>query len=186
MIGTRMFAISSSPFEEDIQYVLLPLSYAKSHIIPGTLPGMLQLSILYSHMMMSKSFCRPWGWGNLADEVYTLEHVEKGEPHSLISTWVLMQQQIRLCLTTYLAVLSLRTIFTRYLDFKAVPRRTFFQYLRYFNTDEQESEKLDEFLSVDTAVSISYNTHWSMLNSLAGRVIRLLPTRQAHNPRSAY
>ncbi len=47
-------------FEEDIQYVLLTLSYAKSHIIPGTLPGMLQLSILYSHMMMSKSFCRPW------------------------------------------------------------------------------------------------------------------------------
>lgn len=81
---------------------------------------------------------------------------------------------------------SLRTIFTRYLDFKAVPRRTFFQYLRYFNTDEQESEKLDEFLSVDTAVSISSSTHWSMLNSLAGRVIRLLPTRQAHNPRSAH
>ncbi len=47
-------------FEEDIQYVLLPPSYAKSHIIPGTIPGMLQSSILYSHMTMSKSFCRPW------------------------------------------------------------------------------------------------------------------------------
>ncbi len=46
---------------------------------------------------------------------------------------------------------TLRTLFTRYLDFNAVPRRTFFQYLRYFNTDEQESDKLDEFLSPEGA-----------------------------------
>jgi sulfite reductase alpha subunit-like flavoprotein len=42
---------------------------------------------------------------------------------------------------------TLRTIFARYVDFKAVPRRSFFQYLRYLTTDEQEQEKLDDFLS---------------------------------------
>ncbi|KAK0239927.1 hypothetical protein EDD85DRAFT_823794 [Armillaria nabsnona] len=82
-----------------------------------------------------EEFLSSMGWGNLADEVYTLEHVEKDQT---------MPNHIPRCA-------SLRTIFTRYLDFKAVPRRTFFQYLRHFNTDEQESEKLDEFLSVDTA-----------------------------------
>ncbi|KAK0196899.1 riboflavin synthase domain-like protein [Armillaria mellea] len=82
-----------------------------------------------------EEFLSSMGWGNIADEVYTLEHVEKDQT---------MPKHIPRCA-------SLRTVFTRYLDFKAVPRRTFFQYLRYFNTDKQESEKLDEFLSVDTA-----------------------------------
>ncbi|KAF6749571.1 hypothetical protein DFP72DRAFT_539431 [Ephemerocybe angulata] len=44
-------------------------------------------------------------------------------------------------------VSTLRTIFTRYLDFNAVPRRNFFQYMRYFTEDELETEKLDDFLS---------------------------------------
>ncbi|KAJ3508725.1 hypothetical protein NMY22_g16521 [Coprinellus aureogranulatus] len=44
-------------------------------------------------------------------------------------------------------VSTLREVFTRYLDFNAVPRRNFFQYLRYFSEDELETEKLDEFLS---------------------------------------
>ncbi|KAH6904457.1 hypothetical protein BKA70DRAFT_1296764 [Coprinopsis sp. MPI-PUGE-AT-0042] len=44
-------------------------------------------------------------------------------------------------------VATLRTIFTRYLDFNGIPRRSFFQFLRYFTTDELEREKLDEFLS---------------------------------------
>ncbi|TFK27310.1 riboflavin synthase domain-like protein [Coprinopsis marcescibilis] len=42
---------------------------------------------------------------------------------------------------------TLRAIFTRYLDFNAVPRRSFFQYLWYFTPDEVEREKLDEFLA---------------------------------------
>ena len=48
----------------------------------------------------------------------------------------------------------MRELFTRYLDFNAVPRRTFFQYLRYFSTNELETEKLEEFLSEEGAVSI--------------------------------
>ncbi|KAK0211061.1 hypothetical protein DFS33DRAFT_1270940 [Desarmillaria ectypa] len=74
-----------------------------------------------------EEFLSSMGWGNVADEVYTLERVEKDQT----------MPNHNLCCA------SLRTIFTRYLDFKAVPRRTFFQYLRYFNTDEQESEKRD-------------------------------------------
>lgn len=49
-------------------------------------------------------------------------------------------------------VVTLRILFTRYVDFNAVPRRTFFQYLRYFTPDEMEQEKLDDFLSPEGAV----------------------------------
>ncbi len=49
---------------------------------------------------------------------------------------------------------TLRTLFTRYLDLNAVPRRNFFQYMRYFNDDELEREKLDDFLSLEGAVSL--------------------------------
>ncbi|KAJ7746603.1 riboflavin synthase domain-like protein [Mycena metata] len=44
-----------------------------------------------------------------------------------------------------------RALFTQHLDFNAVPRRSFFEYLRYFTTDELEREKLDEFLSREGA-----------------------------------
>ncbi|KAF9442824.1 riboflavin synthase domain-like protein [Macrolepiota fuliginosa MF-IS2] len=46
---------------------------------------------------------------------------------------------------------TLRMMFTRYLDFNAVPRRTFFQYLRDFTSDDLEREKLEEFLSKEGA-----------------------------------
>ncbi|KDR73969.1 hypothetical protein GALMADRAFT_250695 [Galerina marginata CBS 339.88] len=42
---------------------------------------------------------------------------------------------------------TLRILFTRFLDFNAVPRRSFFQFIRHFTSDELEREKLDEFLS---------------------------------------
>lgn len=48
-------------------------------------------------------------------------------------------------------------MFGRYLDFNAVPRRTFFRYLRYFTSDEAEKERLDEFLSLEHAVEIHHN-----------------------------
>ncbi|KIJ54973.1 hypothetical protein M422DRAFT_221404 [Sphaerobolus stellatus SS14] len=40
---------------------------------------------------------------------------------------------------------TLREIFTKYLDINAVPRRSFFDLLRYFTPDELEREKLEEF-----------------------------------------
>ncbi|KAF8637155.1 hypothetical protein AX17_003059 [Amanita inopinata Kibby_2008] len=48
-------------------------------------------------------------------------------------------------------ITTLRELFTRFLCFNAVPRRTFFQYLRYFTKDELEAERLDEFLSPNGA-----------------------------------
>jgi len=48
-------------------------------------------------------------------------------------------------------VTTLRKLFTRYLDFNAVPRRSFFELLRWFATDEMEREKLDEFVSKEGA-----------------------------------
>lgn len=55
-------------------------------------------------------------------------------------------------------VTTLRELFTRYLDFNAVPRRSFFELLRWFATDEMEREKLDEFVSKDGAVGRSWRT----------------------------
>ncbi|KAI0728825.1 riboflavin synthase domain-like protein [Fomitopsis betulina] len=49
------------------------------------------------------------------------------------------------------ATTTLRTLFTKYLDISAVPRRSFFVLLRHFVTDELEAEKIDEFLSEEGA-----------------------------------
>lgn len=51
-------------------------------------------------------------------------------------------------------VTILRRLFTRFLDFNAIPRRSFFQYLVHFTSDELEKEKLEEFLSPAGAVSL--------------------------------
>ncbi|KAF5381915.1 hypothetical protein D9757_007539 [Collybiopsis confluens] len=86
-----------------------------------------------------ESFLSSRGWGNSADDVLEIEHVYKDQS-----------------LPDHLPrFTSLRTIFTRYLDFNAVPRRTFFRYLRYFTSDDTERGRLDEFLSAEYAASVS-------------------------------
>ena len=50
-------------------------------------------------------------------------------------------------------VATLRTLLTCHVDFNAVPRRSFFQLLQHFVTDDMEREKLSEFLSDEGAVS---------------------------------
>lgn len=55
-------------------------------------------------------------------------------------------------------ITTLRRLFTRYLDFNAVPRRSFFELLRWFANDEMERERLDEFVSNEGAVSRSCPT----------------------------
>lgn len=50
--------------------------------------------------------------------------------------------------------ITLRKLFSRYLDINTVPRRSFFAMLRYFLTDDMEREKVDEFLSPEGAVSL--------------------------------
>ncbi|KAF5375384.1 hypothetical protein D9615_007966 [Tricholomella constricta] len=42
---------------------------------------------------------------------------------------------------------TLRTLLARQIDFRAVPRRVFFRYLRYFTSDDREVETLDDWLS---------------------------------------
>ncbi|KAE9385814.1 riboflavin synthase domain-like protein [Gymnopus androsaceus JB14] len=82
-----------------------------------------------------ENFLSSMGWGNSADDLLEIKHVYQDQslPDNLPR------------------FASLRTIFSRYLDFNAVPRRTFFRYLRDFTSDETEKERLDEFLSADLA-----------------------------------
>lgn len=77
------------------------------------------------------------GWANVADEPFTIKHT-------------LLDQSLPMHLPS---VLTLRTLFTKYLDINAVPRRSFFSLLRHFATDTQEKEKLEEFASAEGAVS---------------------------------
>ncbi|KAF7975974.1 hypothetical protein HWV62_8118 [Athelia sp. TMB] len=82
-----------------------------------------------------ESFLIAMGWANSADEIYRIDHKAKDQS-----------------LPDHLpAMATLRQIFTRHLDFNAVPRRSFFQLLRHFTPDELEKEKLDEFLSPEGA-----------------------------------
>ncbi|KAI3614119.1 nadph dependent diflavin oxidoreductase 1 [Moniliophthora roreri] len=78
-----------------------------------------------------EEFLSSMSWGNISDTIFEIEHTQKDQslPDHLPST------------------ASLRTILTCYLDFNAVPRRSFFQYLRYFTQDALEKERLDELLS---------------------------------------
>ena len=48
---------------------------------------------------------------------------------------------------------TLRMLFTHYLDFSAVPKRSFFELVRNFTNDDREREKMDEFISIEGAVS---------------------------------
>ncbi|KXN90414.1 NADPH-dependent diflavin oxidoreductase 1 [Leucoagaricus sp. SymC.cos] len=75
------------------------------------------------------------GWNTAADEPLSIKErlEDQSLPASLPDTF------------------TLRTLFTHYLDFNAVPRRTFFQYLRDFTSDDLEKERLGEFLSKEGA-----------------------------------
>ncbi|KAL1692761.1 hypothetical protein GGG16DRAFT_50760 [Schizophyllum commune] len=76
------------------------------------------------------AFLGMMGWAEQADERLELVHAQKDQT-----------------LPSFLPPVStLRTLFTRYLDFNAVPRRGFFVWLRHFASDELERERLDEFL----------------------------------------
>ncbi|KAF9007017.1 hypothetical protein BDQ17DRAFT_1324286 [Cyathus striatus] len=75
------------------------------------------------------------GWGNIADTPFK---IKKTLTDQSLSPYIPL-------------ITTLRTILTKYVDINAVPRRTFFQFLRYFTSDEMEAEKLDEFLSKEGA-----------------------------------
>lgn len=50
------------------------------------------------------------------------------------------------------APVTLREILTKYVDIAAVPRRSFFEWIRHFTRDEQHREKLDEFCTAEGQV----------------------------------
>jgi len=68
--------------------------------------------------------------------------------------------------TSLLDTFTLRMLFTYYLDFNAVPRRAFFQYLENFTSDDLEKERLGEFLSEEGTVSQLLSHIDSVLNML--------------------
>ncbi|TCD66631.1 NAPDH-dependent diflavin reductase [Steccherinum ochraceum] len=81
------------------------------------------------------SFLISVGYANTADDLFTVEHTLRDQslPDHMPRT------------------VTLRQLFTRYLDISAVPRRSFFALLRHFVSDELEKEKIDEFLSPEGA-----------------------------------
>ncbi|KAJ3742934.1 hypothetical protein DFH05DRAFT_1498607 [Lentinula detonsa] len=82
-----------------------------------------------------ESFLSQMGWGNFADDLLEINHVYT-------------DQSLPDHLPRYS---TLRSIFSRYLDFNAVPKRTFFEYICHFTSDEAEKERLTEFLSSEHA-----------------------------------
>lgn len=99
------------------------------------------------------------GWLDSADVPLKITHVMKGNREHLRTTSVADTDSTDQTLPENLPqVLTLREIFSQYLDFNAVPRRPFFEYLRYFTDDAMEREKLTEFLSLEGegAVGLSF------------------------------
>ena len=87
------------------------------------------------------------GWNDIADDPFYLVHTLK-------------EQSLPLRMPQ---TLTLRLLFTEFLDINAVPRRSFFSLLRHMTTDPLETEKLDEFLTgPEGAVSI-YNFVYAVL-----------------------
>ncbi|KAI6029927.1 riboflavin synthase domain-like protein [Pisolithus microcarpus] len=84
------------------------------------------------------SFLLLMGWANLANVPFSILHstLDQTLPDHIPR------------------ITTLRVLFTHHLDFNAVPRRSFFQILRYFTTDDSERERLDEFLSLEGAVRL--------------------------------
>ncbi|KAJ7178852.1 hypothetical protein C8R43DRAFT_472390 [Mycena crocata] len=82
-----------------------------------------------------EAFLSYMGWLDIADTQFRIDHTmpEQSLPEHLSGA------------------ATLRQLFTQYLDFSAIPRRSFFEYLRHFTADELEREKLDEFLTREGA-----------------------------------
>lgn len=123
--------ITAADWYQDVRHIELDLGDENLVYNPG------DVAIIHpiSSTLEVESFLTMMGWGNIADQGITIE-----------------RSQLDQSLPDHLPSRStLRTIFTRYLDFNAVPRRSFFRYIRHFTTDAAEREKLDEFLSLEGA-----------------------------------
>jgi sulfite reductase alpha subunit-like flavoprotein len=97
------------------------------------------------------------GWANGADELLEISVRPGGENKFQCPCMAYLYRDIseQPLPANVPPTLTLREAFTRYLDINAVPRRSFFDLLRYFATDELEREKLNEFCTSEGQVSIS-------------------------------
>lgn len=89
------------------------------------------------------------------------------------------------------SVSTLRDIFTYYLDINAVPRRSFFELLQHFASDELECEKLTEFSSLVGQVFTHFFSRKSSEYGLTcfcgkGGTLRLLPSCASDYSRSSF
>ncbi|KAA1081580.1 NAPDH-dependent diflavin reductase [Puccinia graminis f. sp. tritici] len=73
-------------------------------------------------------------WTDLSDQVYRLSYYDS------------IQQDLPVGWTEYA---TLREIFTSRLDFMAVPGRSFIDWLSHFTSDPMETERLQEFCSIE-------------------------------------
>ncbi|KAJ2473232.1 NAPDH-dependent diflavin reductase [Coemansia sp. RSA 2322] len=77
-------------------------------------------------------FLAATGWASDADRPLCIEARHTGAAPA----WLLPARDV-----------TLRYLFTRYFDIRGVPRRSFFEMLRYFSQSDSEREKLHEFAS---------------------------------------
>jgi sulfite reductase alpha subunit-like flavoprotein len=82
-------------------------------------------------------------------------------------------------------VTTLRLLFTHHLDFQSVPRRSFFELIRHFATDDMERDKLYDFCQEKGEGAVSQTSYLSgprIKLRRAGRLIRVLHKDAAYNP----
>lgn len=120
--------ITAQDWDQDVRHIEL-----KSEQDVNYLPGDIAVIHPLANSDEVQEFLVSINWDKMADEPLTVKERlgDQSLPTSLLNTF------------------TLRTLFTYYLDFNAVPRRTFFQYLRDFTSDDLEKERLEEFLSKD-------------------------------------
>jgi len=115
-------------------------------------PGDVAIVHPYASIRDVESFLKLLGWEDEADDAFEIEHSMFGMLSVALFQLPLTSSPDQSLPDHLPQVTTLRTLFTRFLDINAVPRRSFFQYLRYLTADDLEREKLDEFLSPDGAV----------------------------------
>ncbi|KAJ3836795.1 hypothetical protein F5878DRAFT_687878 [Lentinula raphanica] len=116
--------ITASDWYQDVRDIELDLDDSIEYVLSGRCGR----STSYRQCSEVEIFLAQMGWGNFADDVLEIKHVYEDQS-----------------LPDYLLRYStVRTIFTHYKDFNAVPRRVFFEYLLHFSEASSQWTKLKE------------------------------------------
>ena len=99
------------------------------------------------------------GWSDIADSLYTINISFQGKLDGFRRRHNI-HQPLDQTLPDYLpSSVTLRTIYTRYLNINAVPGYGFFEILHHFADNPLEKEKLQEFITPEGAVRSCATTH---------------------------